>query len=185
MPTTGRRRTRWAVLTAAVALTLVLPVTLGVWSATRTATYSRALPPSPTSTGTGVEGTPGVSDGTPRSASPAPSGAAQLRGLDPATLDRQVAGEDAAAAPGASRAAPAKGSRIAGAVGTYQVGRGVAPGTYASAAPAAGRTCRWAVSATSGDTLRSGQSTAATVVTIHATDGFFETTGCSTWRRLS
>ena len=164
MQATGRRRTRWVLLTAALGLSLMLPVTLGVWSATRTVASSRALPPS---------------------AQPPPGGAAQLRGLDPATLDRQVAGEEAAAAPGGSRAAPARGSQIAGAVGTYQVGRGVAPGTYTSAAPGAGRTCRWAISDTNGDTLRSGRSTAATVVTIHATDGFFETNGCSNWRRLS
>jgi hypothetical protein len=164
MPTTGRRRTRWALLVAAMGLALVLPVTLSVWSATRTVASSRALPPS---------------------ASSPPGGAAQLRGLAPATLDRQVAAEEAAAVPGASRAAPAKGSRIAGQVGTYQVGRGVAAGTYASAAPGGGRTCRWAVSGTSGNTLRSGHGTASTVVTIHATDGFFETNGCSSWRRVS
>ncbi len=185
MPTTGRRRTRWLLLAVAVGLVLVLPVTLGLWSPTRTLASSRALPPSASSTGTGATGAPGASDDTRRSASPPPSGAAQLRGLDPATLDRQVAGEEGASAPGASRAAPAKGSWVAGEVGTYQVGRGVAAGTYASAAPGAGRTCRWAVSGTSGDPLRSGQSSAATVVTIRATDGFFQTNGCSNWRRLS
>ena len=185
MPTTGRRRTRWLLLAVAVGLAMVLPVTFGLWSATHTVASSRALPPGASSPGTGAKGAPGVSDGTLRSASPPPSGAAQLRGLDPATLDRQVAGEEAASAPGATRAAPAKGSWIAGEVGTYQVGRGVAAGTYTSAAPGAGRTCRWAVSGTSGDTLRSGRSSAATVVTIRATDGFFQSNGCSNWRRLS
>ena len=58
MPTTGRRRTRWLLLAVAVGLALVLPVTLGLWSATRTVASSRALPRSASSTGTGAKGAP-------------------------------------------------------------------------------------------------------------------------------
>ncbi len=69
--------------------------------------------------------------------------------------------------------------------GIYEVGRDIKAGTYSSAKPDSGN-CYWArLSGTDGltDILANNNSSGQSLVTIKATDKFFETNGCSEWFR--
>lgn len=181
----GRSGTRSMLLATAVSMGLSLTLAVVVWSSTGDAARSQAGPPRPSSTGIGAAVVPTGTGGVPRGGPTSPGGADQLRRMDPASVDRYAAGEDATARGGPSQSAPAKGTWLVGEVGTYLVGRGVSPGRYESAGPRAGHVCRWGVTGTNGDTLRSGSGGTRTVVTIHKTDGFFQTQDCSNWRKIS
>lgn len=69
--------------------------------------------------------------------------------------------------------------------GIYEVGRDILAGTYSSAKPDSGN-CYWArLSSTDGfDGILANNNTAGqSLVTIKASDKFFETNGCSDWVR--
>lgn len=71
--------------------------------------------------------------------------------------------------------------------GTYRVGREVRPGTYKAApAPDGDGDCYWArLSSADEDAVISNHiGGGPTFVTIHATDRYFQTAGCTTWRRV-
>jgi hypothetical protein len=84
-------------------------------------------------------------------------------------------------------AAPAPApNAAAGAIpgdGTFQVGADIQPGTYVSAPPAVN--CYWArlSSPNAGDIIANNNSSGQSVVTILASDKFFESSGCSGWTR--
>src|SRR4051794_30920445 len=182
MPRVGIRS---ALLVTAVAVGLSLTLALGMW------TSSGASPPTAggvihtSSNGTGVEQPRPGSGVLPSGATSSPAVGERLRSMAPTALDTLVASEEAAARQGSSPSKTAEGTWLIGAVGTYLVGRGATPGTYESAAPAGGRTCRWVVAGKNGGTLRSGSSKTRSLVTIHKTDGFFQTNDCSNWHKTS
>ena len=70
--------------------------------------------------------------------------------------------------------------------GVWQVGVDVAPGTYASTGPTGGLACRHALrrSRTGGEVTASTGATGAAVVVLARGDGWFETRGCATWKRV-
>ena len=108
--------------------------------------------------------------------------------VDPHDLDSQAASEDAAGQTPGQRPAT-RGVSFVGEVGTYLVGRGIPPGTYASEGGRGGRTCQWlrlrGLSGTPADVLASGSTTGPTRVTIVAADSFFQTRDCATWHRVA
>ena len=79
--------------------------------------------------------------------------------------------------------APPPATAMAG-DGTYQVGVDVKPGTYVSSTPSSN--CYWARK-TAGDSLdgiiANSNSSGQSVVTIRASDKFFESSGCSDWTK--
>lgn len=114
--------------------------------------------------------------------------ARRLHSLDPTRVERSVASDDAAAATSGPQHQAAKGVWHVGEVGTYLVGRGIAPGRYESAAPTSG-SCRWArlrgLGGDLADDLERGTTTGRSVVTVRATDSFFQTTNCQNWHKVS
>jgi len=175
MPQTGRPGPRSVVLAITLGTALSVTLALGVWASSGASPGTAAAVPHASSTGTDAA--------VPATASP--GAAAQLRSMDPAAVDQLAAGEEAAARAGTTPSKVAGGTWLIGDAGTYLVGRRATAGTYESAAPTGGRTCRWAVVGTDGDTLRSGSSTSRSVVTIHKTDGFFQTKDCPSWHKVS
>ena len=113
--------------------------------------------------------------------------AGRLRAMDPKSAARSVASEDAAVRSG-SKSSAVKGSWRAGEIGTYLVGRGIPAGAWESAAPASG-TCEWAtlrgLSGKSADVVQRGSSLGRSVVTLRASDKFFETKNCANWRKVA
>jgi hypothetical protein len=107
--------------------------------------------------------------------------------MDPKEVARSAASEDAAARSG-SKASAVKGSWRVGEIGTYMVGRGIPPGKWESAAPATG-TCRWArlrgLSGKPADVVQSGSSSGRSLVTLRASDSFFETVNCANWHKIA
>ncbi|GAB3587033.1 hypothetical protein [Calidifontibacter terrae] len=79
---------------------------------------------------------------------------------------------------------PASGGTIPG-DGTFQVGVDVQPGRYVSTTPDSGN-CYWArMSGPDGfdDIIDNNNSSGQSVVTIKATDKYFESSGCNTWTK--
>lgn len=185
MPQMGRSGTRTVLLATALAMGLSLTLAFGVWASTGASTRSQVGLPRPSSTGIGAEEVPTGTGGTPGSGPASPALADQLHTMDATSVDRYAASEEAAARGGPNPSAAAKGTWLIGKVGTYLVGRGVAPGTYESAGASAGKTCRWGVTGTDSHTLKSGSSSKRTVVTIDKTAGFFQTQDCSNWHKIS
>ncbi|MFI8917345.1 hypothetical protein ACIGW4_37875 [Streptomyces sp. NPDC053513] len=73
--------------------------------------------------------------------------------------------------------------------GTFLVGQEVRPGTYRSAGPASsGTDCYWArlkgTTGDSSDTLANNAGKGPATVTILASDKAFQTSGCTTWKRM-
>lgn len=69
--------------------------------------------------------------------------------------------------------------------GTYEVGVDVKPGSYVSTTPDSGN-CYWARLSgphTGNDILDNGNSAGQVIVTIAASDKFFESAGCNDWIR--
>jgi len=185
MPQTRRVGNRSVLLATATGILLSLTLALWVWASAGVAAPSQASPRRTSSTGTGAqELRPGSGD-LPSGGPTSLGGADQLRSMDPAALDRYVASEEAAPRGGPSPSKAAKDTWLVGQVGTYLVGRGISAGTYESAGAKEGKICRWGVTGTKGDSLRSGSSSSRTVVTIHTTDGFFQTQDCSNWHKTS
>jgi len=162
----------------------MLMLALGVWTSTRSPSVAVPILRVPAASA-GGRGLAASRNGLPVGAAPSPTTAAQLHSMDPAALDRQVAEEEAGARQAQGRTAPAKGSWLVGEAGTYLVGRGVFAGTYASAGASQGKVCRWGVSGSDGTTDRSGSGKGRVVVTIRTVDGFFETSNCSNWHKIS
>ncbi|TWP36368.1 hypothetical protein [Leekyejoonella antrihumi] len=83
-------------------------------------------------------------------------------------------------------AKPKGPSATIGGDGTYAVGKDIKPGTYVSSTPDSGN-CYWArLRNTNGDLnsiLANNNSAGQSLVTILASDRFFETSGCNTWTR--
>jgi hypothetical protein len=71
--------------------------------------------------------------------------------------------------------------------GVWQVGVDIEPGTYASTGSVAGATCRHALrlARTGGDVGTTTVPTGPTAVVLTADDGWFATSGCATWTRVS
>ncbi len=96
------------------------------------------------------------------------------------------------AAPAELLAAPASPVNLATAFGdgTYVVGIGIVPGTYATTGPAVGGLgmCSWSrLKDTSGNVdsiIANDARQGATTVTITKTDGVFQTAGCNTWQEV-
>jgi hypothetical protein len=65
--------------------------------------------------------------------------------------------------------------------GTYAVGAGLVPGTYASAGPVEGTKCYWKRVAADNAIIDNALSGKPQVVTIEPTDAAFKTTGCQPW----
>ncbi len=93
------------------------------------------------------------------------------------------------ASPPAPTAAPAATTTSAKAEipgdGTFQVGVDIAPGTYVSEAPAS-EMCYWARLSgqdSVGGIIANNLSKGRSVVTIAATDKFFEVRGCNPWTK--
>ncbi|MGN7248932.1 hypothetical protein ACTHQ1_14535 [Janibacter anophelis] len=69
--------------------------------------------------------------------------------------------------------------------GTFEVGVDVQPGTYVSGAPASG-SCYWSrlsSSSGSGNIIDNNISSGQSIVTIAASDAFFETSRCDGWTK--
>lgn len=84
----------------------------------------------------------------------------------------------------ATSATTQNGSSIPG-DGTFQVGVDVQPGTYISTAPDSGN-CYWArLSGSDGfdNIIDNSNSSGQSLVTIKATDKFFESRGCNAWTK--
>jgi hypothetical protein len=170
---------------------LCLAVGFGLWNS------ADAPPVSATNGTSATPGAGGTSVPAPGSVGASAGGAApqaeasRLGHMDPTELDKSVAGEEGGAARGAApaRQASSKGSWFVGEVGTYLVGRGMPPGTYASAGGHDGRTCQWhrlkGLGGTPADVVASGSGSGRTVVTILATDAFFQTKDCANWQKVS
>ena len=184
MAPTGRAGPRSALLITAWVCGLILSLGLALW--TSVGASSPTLTNRSSSRPSGVAAArahPG--DVGPRSGPTSPALAGQLRTMDPKSLDRDVAQEEARSRGGTPHATPTTDAWLVGEAGTYLVGRGITTGTYESAGAADSTTCRWSVKGTNFTTRRSGSSNSRTVVTIRRTDGFFETEGCSNWHRTS
>lgn len=179
----GRKGTRSVFVAAA--LGLVLAVAAAVWASTGPPSrIQSALPRSSSAPTDGDARTPDRA--VPSSGDPtAPSLADQLHSMDADSLRRYVAGEESHARQAPSQSAATKGTWLVGEVGTYLVGRGVSAGEYESAGGSGGKTCRWSVRASNGNTVRTGSSTTRVVVTLHKADGFFQTNDCSNWRKIA
>ena len=65
--------------------------------------------------------------------------------------------------------------------GTYAVGAGLVPGTYASAGPVEGTKCYWKRVAADNAIIDNALSGKPQVVTIEPTDAAFKTSGCQPW----
>jgi hypothetical protein len=179
----GRSRARPTML--AIALALGLSLTLGVWASSGASTRSQVGLTAPTSSGIRAGGVPtGAGHPTRDAPRPSPGLADQLHGMDPAAVDRLAANEEAAARGGAPASTLGTRSWLVGEVGTYRVGRGVAPGTYESAGATKGKVCRWNVSGSDGTVVSAGSGVRRAVVTIHKTDRYFQTQDCSNWHRI-
>jgi hypothetical protein len=170
----------------AIAVALGLSLTLGVWAFSGAPTRSQVGLAAPTSSGIRAGGVAtGAGHPTRDAPPPSPGLADQLHGMDPASVDRLAANEEAAARGGTPASTLKTRSWLVGEVGTYRVGRGVAPGTYESAGAMKGRVCRWSVSGSDGTLVSAGSGVRRAVVTIHTTDRYFETQDCSNWHRIS
>lgn len=114
--------------------------------------------------------------------------AERIRAMDPAQVARSVASEDAAARPGSVPGSAVKGVWRVGAVGTYLVGKGIAPGTYESAGATQG-SCQWSrlrdLSGTASSVIQRGSDSGTSVVTIRSSDAFFETSHCQNWHKIA
>ena len=173
-------------MVVAIALALGLSLTLGVWASSGASTRSQVALTAPTSSGIPAAGVPtGAGHPTGDAPRPSPGLADQLHGMDPASVDRLATNEEAAAGGRAPASALGTHSWLVGEVGTYRVGRGVAPGTYESAGAMKGRVCRWNVSGSDGNVVSRGSGAERAVVTIHKADRYFQTQDCSNWHRMS
>jgi hypothetical protein len=122
---------------------------------------------------------------------PATSNAAKTAKAAEALKNKQAAREDKQAAredeQGDGSATPPPGTYRLGSVGTYLVGKGIAPGTYKSAAPTSGK-CHWArlsgATNSAEDIIAKRSSKGPSIVKIKATDKFFETRGCENWLKV-
>ncbi|MEP6855044.1 MAG: hypothetical protein ABJA33_06225 [Pedococcus sp.] len=185
------RRTRIRPLTLAVVVALMMSASAGfvfvrdLGDATASAstpgivatrTDSSKLPPEP-----GPSATVGARS------SGAVSEAERIRALDPVQVARSVASDDAAARPGAVPSSAVKGVWRVGKVGTYLVGKGIAPGTYESAGATEGQ-CQWSrlrdLGAKPTSVVQRGSGSGKSVVTISSSDAFFETSGCQNWHKV-
>lgn len=114
--------------------------------------------------------------------------AERIRAMDPAQVARSVASEDAAARPGSVPGSAVKGVWRVGAVGTYLVGKGIAPGTYESAGATQG-SCQWSrlrdLSGKASSVIQRGSDSGTSVVTIRSSDAFFETSHCQNWHKIA
>lgn len=117
-------------------------------------------------------------------------GAAAAHTPVPAAVPAVPALPTVQSAPAAAPVAPAQAPK-AGTIpgnGTYVVGTDIQPGTYKSAGPAS-VICYYArLKDTSGDfqsIISNNTSQGAATVTIAASDGAFETTGCQTWTKVN
>ncbi len=113
--------------------------------------------------------------------------AERIRAMDPVQVARSVASEDAAARPGAAPQSAVKGVWRVGKVGTYLVGKGIAPGTYESAGTTQGQ-CQWSrlrdLSGEASSVIQRGSTTGKSLVTIRSSDAFFETSHCQNWHKV-
>lgn len=185
MPQARRAGTRTVLLAAALVVGLSSMLAIAVWaSAQGTPTGRVGTAPAQTPAPFAADLPPLRGGSVP--VAPTSAGVAQqLHTMDLKSLDKAVASEEAAVRQASSPSRVAGGTWLIGEVGAYLVGRRATPGTYESAAPAAGKTCRWAVADINGNTLRSGSSRTRTSVVIRKTDGFFQTTGCANWHKIS
>ncbi|WP_460966770.1 hypothetical protein [Pedococcus soli] len=115
------------------------------------------------------------------------SEARRLHALDPTQVARSVASDDATAKKPAAGTA-AKGVWHLGEVGTYLVGKGIAPGTYESAGATQGE-CSWSrlrdLDGKATAVIQRGAGTGKAVVTIRSSDAFFETAHCQNWHKVA
>ena len=116
--------------------------------------------------------------------------AGRLHAMDPNSVARSVASEDAAVRSGSKSASASavKGTWRVGEIGTYLVGRGIPAGEWESAAPTTG-TCEWTrlrgLSGKPADVVQRGSSSGRSVVTLRANDKFFETKNCANWHKVA
>ncbi len=113
--------------------------------------------------------------------------AERIRAMDPVQVARSVASEDAAARPGSVPSSAVKGVWRVGTVGTYLVGKGIAPGTYESAGATDGE-CEWSrlgdLSGGATSVIQRGSTSGRSLVTIRSSDAFFETSHCQNWHKV-
>ncbi len=124
-------------------------------------------------TATTASGGPTTTMTTTATKTEAPKDAATVTETETATETETVTAKPS----GASSTVPGDG--------IYEVGRDILAGTYSSAKPDSGN-CYWArLSSTDGfDGILANNNTAGqSLVTIKASDKFFETNGCSDWVR--
>lgn len=124
-------------------------------------------------TATTASGGPTTTMTTTATKTEAPNDAATVTETETATETETVTAKPS----GASSTVPGDG--------IYEVGRDILAGTYSSAKPDSGN-CYWArLSSTDGfDGILANNNTAGqSLVTIKASDKFFETNGCSDWVR--
>lgn len=186
--TAGRPARRIRLLPASVAIVVGLALAVAV---------ALALAPEPAPTPLPMTTPAPISGAAVGAGSPTPAPvrtdgvraeAERLRDMDPVKVARSVASEDAAAKRASGAASAVKGVWRVGAVGTYLVGKGMAPGTYESAGATQGE-CHWArlqdLDGKATSVIEVGSGVGRNVVTIEDGDGFFETSHCQNWHKIA